>query len=142
MRSSIVRDKSYAFALRTIRLGRWLREHKEYELASQVLRSGTSIGANVEEALAGVSRRDFVVKMGTASKEARETRYWLRLLRDSKIVKSPRLAEMIEEAEELIRILTAIVKTGQRSRTADNSKLKTQNSKLQSAPTSKEGRNP
>ena len=117
MKTSIVKDKSYAFALRVIALAGRLREEREYDLASQVLRAGTSIGANVEEALAGVSRRDFVAKMGIASKEARETHYWLRLLRDSKTVATDRVAPLIEEAEELIRILTAIVKTSQRPAT-------------------------
>lgn len=122
MKESIVKDKSYAFALRIVSLNRTLRERKEYELASQVLRAGTSIGANVEEALAGVSRPDFIAKMGIASKEARETRYWLRLLHDSKIVPPGRIVALIQEAEELCRILTTIVKTSQ-----NNSKLKTQN---------------
>ena len=125
MKESIVKDKSYAFALRVITLARSLRERKEYELASQLLRAGTSIGANVEEALAGISRPDFIAKMGIASKEARETHYWLRLLHDSKIVPSGRIVALIQEAEELCRILTAIVKTSRH-----NSKLKTETSKL------------
>jgi four helix bundle protein len=86
---------------------------KRKKAAGQVLRSGTSIGSNVEEALAGVSRADFVAKMAIASKEARETNYWLRLLRDSKTVPEPKLASLLEESLELVRILTAIVKTGQ-----------------------------
>lgn len=114
MKQSLVKDKSYRFALEIIRLAHGLREQREFELARQVLRAGTSIGANVEESLAGVSRRDFVAKMGIASKEARETHYWLRwlrLLRDSKTVTSERINSLIAEAEELLRILTAIVKT-------------------------------
>ena len=122
---SIVKERSYEFALRIVLLARWLRERKEYELASQVLRSGTSIGANVEEALAGVSRADFVAKMAIASKEARETHYWLRLLRDSKTVPDDRIVPLLDESEQLVRIMTAIVKTSQ-----SNSKLKTQTSKL------------
>jgi four helix bundle protein len=113
MKESIIKDQSYAFALRIIGLARWLREAKEYELASQVLRAGTGIGANVEEALAGVSRADFTVKMAVASKEARETHYWLRLLRDSKTVPTQRMTSLGDECLELVRILTAIVKTGQ-----------------------------
>jgi four helix bundle protein len=81
MKESIIKDKSYVFALRIITLVRWLRERKEYDLASQLLRAGTGIGANVEEALAGVSRPDFIAKMAVASKEARETHYWLRVAR-------------------------------------------------------------
>ena len=113
MKESIIKDKSFAFALRTIVLARWLRQKKEYDLASQVLRAGTGIGANVEEALAGVSRADFVAKMAIASKEARETHYWLRLLRDSKTVPAERMVSLADECLELVRILTAIVKTGQ-----------------------------
>ena len=111
MKQSLVKDKSYRFALERIRLAQGLREQREFELARQVLRAGTSIGANVEESLAGMSRRDFVVKMGIDSKEARETHYWLRLFRDSKTVTSERIDSLIAEAEELLRILTAIVKT-------------------------------
>jgi len=113
MKESIIKDKSFAFALRTIVLARWLRGRKEYEIAGQMLRAGTGIGANVEEALAGVSRADFVAKMAVASKEARETHYWLRLLRESKTVPAERIASLGDECLELVRILTAIVKTGQ-----------------------------
>jgi four helix bundle protein len=123
MKSSIVREKSYAFALRTITLAKWLKEQKEFEIAGQILRSGTAIGSNVEEALAGVSRADFIAKMSIASKEARETHYWLRLLRDSKTVPGSRIDSLQNESLELIRILTAIVKTSQTS--AANLKLKT-----------------
>ena len=125
MKPSLVKDKSYAFALRTVALARWLKTQKEFEIGGQILRSGTSIGSNVEEALAGVSRADFVAKMSIASKEARETRYWLRLLRDSKIVSAARIAPLENESLELIRILTAIVKTSQTS--AANLKLKIKN---------------
>lgn len=80
----MLRAKSYTFALSVIALGRRLQtEQKEYILSRQVVRSGTGIGANVEEAGAGLTRRDFTAKLCVASKEARETRYWLRLLRDS-----------------------------------------------------------
>ena len=125
MKSSIVKDKSYDFSSRTITLARWLKQPKEYEIAGQMLRSGTAIGSNVEEALAGVSRADFIAKMSIASKEARETHYWLRLLRDSKIVPESRVASLETESLELIRILTAIVKTCQSN--LANLKLKTKN---------------
>ena len=116
MKNSIIKDKSYSFSLRIISLARWLRKQKDYDLASQVLRAGTSIGANVEEALAGISRADFVAKMAVASKEARETHYWLRLLRDSRIVATARITSLLDEGLEWFRILTAIVKTGQRTK--------------------------
>jgi four helix bundle protein len=125
MKSSIVKDKSYSFALRVITMAKWLRAQKEFEIARQILRSGTSIGSNVEEALAGISRADFIAKMSIASKEARETHYWLRLLRDSKTVPESKIASLEFESLDLIRILTAIVKTSQ-ANTA-NSKLKIKN---------------
>jgi four helix bundle protein len=80
MSQSIVREKSFAFALEIISLYKQLQSEKEFVLSKQMLRSGTSIGANIEEALAGQSRRDFLAKMSIASKEARETCYWLVLL--------------------------------------------------------------
>jgi four helix bundle protein len=125
MKSSIIKDKSYAFALRTITLAKWLKSQKEFEIAGQILRSGTAIGSNVEEALAGVSRADFIAKMSIASKEARETHYWLRLLRDSKIAVDTRITPLENENLELIRVLTAIVKTSQA--TSVNSTLRTKN---------------
>jgi four helix bundle protein len=102
-----------------------LKLQKEFEIAGQILRSGTAIGSNVEEALAGISRADFVAKMSIASKEARETHYWLRLLRDSKIVSNSRISALEDENLELIKVLTAIVKTSQT--TTANSKLRIQN---------------
>ena len=110
MAGNPVQDKSYQFALTIIRLFKTLQDRHEFVLSKQLLRSGTSIGANVEEGLAGQSRRDFLAKMAVASKEARETHYWLRLVRDSQLVEVDVSSE-IEQAEELIRILTAIVKT-------------------------------
>jgi four helix bundle protein len=110
MGQSIIQQKSFAFALQIIGLYQRLQEQREFVISKQVLRSGTSIGANVEEASAGQSRRDFLSKMAIASKEARETRYWLRLLQESTLTQidvNPELAAV----DELIRILTSIVKT-------------------------------
>ena len=76
-----------------------------------MLKSGTSIGANIEEAMAGQSRADFLAKMSIASKEARETNYWLRLLRDSKLIDAHVLQGLLAESEEIIKMLTSIVKT-------------------------------
>jgi len=89
-----------------------LREKKHFDISGQLLRSGTSIGANVEEALAGQSRKDFFAKMAIVSKEARETNYWLRLIKDAGIFDKQKGQKLIEASEELIRILTSIVKTG------------------------------
>ncbi|MHC5060596.1 MAG: four helix bundle protein [Planctomycetota bacterium] len=130
MVQSIAKQKSYDFALRIIRLCSWLKEEKHFEIASQLLRSGTSIGANVEEALAGQSRKDFLAKMSLASKEARETNYWLRLIKDSGIINGDRIQGITDESEELCKILTSIVKTGNKkvdSISTKNSKLKTKN---------------
>lgn len=111
MTKSIIKQKSYDFALQVIKLCTRLKAKKHYEIASQLLRSGTGIGANVEEALAGQSRKDFSAKMCIASKEARETNYWLRLIKDSEIFDKQRTQKLIEESEELIKILSSIVKT-------------------------------
>lgn len=86
MAESIVKQKSYDFALGIIKFCGQLKTRKHFEISSQLLRSGTSIGANIEEALAGRSRKDFFAKMSIASKEARETNYWLRLIRDAEIL--------------------------------------------------------
>ena len=85
-KDNIIREKSFAFALKIIVLYKALTERKEYVLSKQLLRSGTSIGANVEEATAAQSAKDFVHKLSVASKEARETKYWLMLLQKSQLV--------------------------------------------------------
>lgn len=82
-------------------------------MSKQLLRSGTSIGANVEEALAGISKYDFAYKFSIASKKARETIYWLKLIQFSNLVKLDNLDSLISDSEEIIKILTAIVKTSQ-----------------------------
>jgi len=132
MAESIVKQKSYDFALKIIKLCAMLRNQKHFEISSQLLHSGTSIGANVEEALAGRSRKDFFAKMSIASKEARETNYWLRLIIDAEILDKQKCSSLLKASEELIKILTSIVKTGcdeqkDVSRETKNSKLRTQN---------------
>ena len=112
MTQSIIKQKSYDFAVRIVDFCAKLKEQRHYEIAGQLLRSGTSIGANVEEALAGSSRKDFFARMCIASKEARETNYWLRLIRDTAIADGVGTGPLIELSEELIKILTSIVKTG------------------------------
>lgn len=112
MRNNVLKDKSYAFALRTVRLFQFLTsEHKEYVLSKQVLRSGTSIGANVEEAFQGESKSDFIHKLSIANKEAFETHYWLRLLRDSSILTKAQAESLLGECDELQRMLVAAIKT-------------------------------
>ena len=130
MARSIVKQKSYDFALRIIKLCAWLKDQKHFEIGTQLLRSGTSIGANTEEALAGQSRKDFLAKMSLASKEARETNYWLRLIRDSGILDGDIMQVITDESEELCKILTSIVKTGNakmKSASTKNSKPRTEN---------------
>jgi len=109
---NLIRDKSYSFALSIIALCRNLQNEREYILSKQLLRSGTSIGANVQEALAANSRKDFLYKMTLASKEARESHYWLSLLNDSNLVDLD-YQPLLKEATSIVKILTAIVKTTQ-----------------------------
>lgn len=124
MAESVVKQKSYEFALEVVRLCSQLKGQKQFEISSQLLRSGTSIGANVEEALAGRSRKEFFAKMSIASKEARETNYWLRLIRDAAILEGQRCRTLLERSEELMKMLTSIVKTGDDER---HEQLRTQN---------------
>jgi len=98
--------------LLTIEIYKEMKLQNEYVLSKQLLRSGTSIGANVEEALAGISKKDFIAKMSISSKEARETRYWLRLIDKSNIVQIE-LLKTLQDIESIINILTKIVKTSQ-----------------------------
>jgi four helix bundle protein len=108
-RKNAVQQKSYAFALMVLRLHRELVRGGERVLSRQMLRSGTSVGANVEEAIAGQSRRDFVAKLAIARKEARECGYWLRLVRDSQTAPSDRVGPLISECDGLVRLLTSII---------------------------------
>jgi len=111
-----VKDKSYQFALRIIKLYKFLTDEKrEFVLSKQILKSGTSIGANIEEANAGQTKKDFLAKMSVASKEARETTYWLKLLRDSGFLQERLAKSIINDAEELRKMLTSIVKTTQQT---------------------------
>lgn len=105
-------ERTFEFARRVVLLCRVLSETPGVNrtLANQLLRSGTSIGANVEEGQASQSRADFVSKYSIACKEARETNYWLRLLAASNILPESRLADLTRESNELVAILTAIIK--------------------------------
>jgi four helix bundle protein len=112
---NLILQKSYDFSLSVIELYKFLIEYKkEYVLSKQLLRTGTSIGANVNEAQAGMSKKDFVAKMSIASKEARETKYWLSLLVDGGYISKTdnTVQDLFEEIESIINILTKIVKTG------------------------------
>ena len=106
-------DRTFAFAVRVVKLCRYLDEQPGVcrTLGKQLIRSGTSIGANIEEAQGGQSRADFLSKISIACKEARETLYWLKLLEAAEVVSDDRLKEIKTEANELVGILTAIIKS-------------------------------
>ena len=108
---SIIAVRAYAFALNIIRLYKSLVAEREYVLSKQILRSGTSIGANANEAISAQSKRDFVHKLSISLKEARETLYWLRLLKDSAYIKEEEFRNLYIACDELIRILTKIILT-------------------------------
>lgn len=111
-KENIILTKSFDFALSIIALYQELVKEKEYIISKQLLRSGTSIGANVEVSTAAISRKDFIASLSIASKESRETRYWLRLLDKSDLTQND-LTQYLNEIEDIINILTAIIKTSQ-----------------------------
>ena len=125
MKRSIVADKSKAFALRIIRLYRSLTEGtvREYVISKQLLRSGTSIGANIREAHREQSRADFVSKMNISLKEACESEYWIELLYESGYIEEKEALSIQSECKELIKLLTAIVKTTSTSPIQHNCEL-------------------
>jgi len=108
----LIEERSFQFSLDIIKVVKDLKDNNEYIFANQLLRSSTSIGANVAEAGAGQSKKDFVAKMAIASKEARETRYWLRLINEAQL-SNLELSEYLNEIDQIIKILTKIVKTSQ-----------------------------
>jgi len=109
---NVVQDKSYKFAVRIVGACQYLvNEKKEYVLSRQLLKSGTSIGANIEEAIGGQSRRDFLAKLNISYKEAREARYWIKLLKDTKYFDNAVAESLLGDINELIRIMVSILKT-------------------------------
>ncbi len=112
---NLIRDKSFNFALKIIALHKTLIRKNEFVIGRQVLCSGTSIGANVEESSQTQSRKDFVSKLSIALKEVYETRYWLRLLHGSEYISEAVFREYFADIEELKRILTSIIKTTKNS---------------------------
>lgn len=113
-KDNVIGQKSYAFALRMVRLYKYLTndaQQKEFVLSRQLLRSGTSIGANVREALRGQSKADFLAKMNIALKEANESSYWIELLRDSEYLDAEQAKSLLDDVVELNRILISIVRT-------------------------------
>ena len=107
---NLILEKSFAFGLRIIKLYMYLRKEKiERELLIQLLKAGTSIGANVEEAIGAQSKADFIHKLSITYKEARETSYWLRLLMEAGLVELKLSQSFLNESEELKKILVAIL---------------------------------
>ncbi len=112
MKESIMFTKSKAFALRIVRLYKYLRERKESVIAKQMLRSGTSIGANIAESRYAHGKADFTAKLEIALKEAAETQYWLELLRDAELVdQDEAFASLCDDCTALLKLLTSSVKT-------------------------------
>ncbi len=111
-RNSIIYDKSFKFAIKTVNLYKHLcTKQKEYVLSKQLLRSGTSIGANIREALEAQSKKDFIAKLYIAIKEASESKYWLELLIETKYIEQNSGQTMLQELTEIIKILNKIIKT-------------------------------
>lgn len=111
MKENVIQKKSYSFALRIIKAYQYLKLKQEYELGQQLLRSGTSIGANIEEGIGGQSEKDFFAKINIAHKECRETHYWLRLLKDSNILEEKLSTSLIKDCEELLKLSSSIITT-------------------------------
>jgi four helix bundle protein len=109
---NILQNKTYAFAIRIVKASQYLtNEKKEYVLSKQLLRSGTSIGANTEEAIGGQSEKDFYAKLNIVYKEARETSYWIRLLRDTDYFEESHANTLLVDCEEILKIVGSIIKT-------------------------------
>ena len=112
VKDSVLREKSYDFAIRIIKLAKFLREEKqEYILSKQIIRCGTSIGANIEEASGAQSDNDFIAKLHISLKESKETHYWLRLLRDTKYITKEQAQSLLGDINEIITIITKSLKT-------------------------------
>jgi four helix bundle protein len=120
-KENIILEKSYCFALRIVKLPQYLvSEKKEFVISRQILKSGTSIGANTEEAMGGQSEKDFYAKMTIAYKEARETKYWLRLLRDSQTIDVDLSISLLNDIEEILKIIGKIQTTIRNKRLSDS----------------------
>ena len=110
MKENIIQQKSFAFAIRIVNTYKYLQtEKKEFVLSKQLLRCGTSIGANVEEAIGGQSKADFISKLSIAYKEARETSYWIKLLKATFYIGLEEADSLMNDAEELCKIISSIL---------------------------------
>ncbi len=110
MKNSLAYDKAYLFAVRIVNLHKFLLSKNEYILSKQILRCGTSIGANLAEATGGISKADFSAKISISYKECQETKYWLRLMKDTDYISLEQYESLNKDAEEISKILFAILK--------------------------------
>ena len=117
MKENILKTKSYAFALRVVKLYKYLCIHKEYVLSKQVLRSGTAVGALVSEAEFAQSKADFISKLSIGLKEANETLYWLSLLKDAEYIDEKMFKSIQPDTEELIKLLVSSINTAKKNNT-------------------------
>ena len=109
---NIIISKSYSFAVRCVRLYKFLcDERHDYTIGKQLLRSGTSVGANIKEATRGISKADFTAKMSISLKEASESEFWIELLRDTGYITEQQADSMLQDCQELLKFLMSIVKT-------------------------------
>ena len=113
MKNNLIKQKTFDFAISMIKLSRLLKQKQDYVIANQLLKSGTSIGANVEEALGGASKRDFIAKLIIANKEARETCYWLKLIQAEDPTQNPDV--QIKEANDILNIISKIIITSKKN---------------------------
>jgi four helix bundle protein len=110
-KENVIQKKSYQFALDTIKIAQLLKKDTHFEISTQLLKAGTSIGANVEEAIGGQSKNDFLAKLAISYKEARESHYWLRLTKDAGLLDTGIASNMIYKCEEILKIIGSIQKT-------------------------------
>ncbi len=111
MRKNIIKDKSFAFAVRIVKLYEFLSIKKEYVLSKQLLRSGTSVGAMIREAEHSETKKDFIHKMAIAQKEINETIYWIELLKETDFLNNEQFESVHNDAVEIIKLITSIIKT-------------------------------
>ncbi len=115
MKNNILSEKSYKFALRIVKLYKFMiDENREYVLSKQILRSGTSIGANIEESIHAQSKTDFIHKLSISRKETNETIFWLDLLKDTFYLEEELYKKLINQANQILKILTSIILTSKK----------------------------
>ena len=114
---NVIVDKSYSFAVGITKFCFAIQDHRrEYVLSHQLLKSGTSIGANIEESQGAMSKAEFIAKIQIAYKEAKETRYWLRLIRDAEVYQNEQSEQLLADCNEIILITTSILKTSKENK--------------------------